>query len=294
MAGRVELEARLHAALGTAVRRLTPLGGGCVAEVYRADLADGRALAVKIDRGPQPTLDVEAFMLTYLADHSNLPTPAVLHREADLLVMEFLPGGAVSTPAAAAQLGELLADLHSHTAPRTGNDGYSRFGLERDTLIGPLRQPNPWTERWVEFFREQRLLFMAREAHRAGAVSDGLLLRIDRFAEKLDSLLPEPGRPALLHGDCWGGNVLAQGDRVTGLIDPAVYYGDPEIELAFTMLFHSFDGRMYAAYHAVRPIAKEFYSVRKDIYNLYPMLVHARLFGGGYAGQVESVVERFL
>lgn len=287
------LEARLTAALGSAPRAFRPLGGGCVAEVYRAELADGRTVAVKVDPGPQPTLDLEAWMLQYLRRHSALPMPTVLHSEPGLLALEFLPGGSVGSPAAAAQLGELLADLHGRTSSPSGPRKQSRFGLERDTLIGPLHQPNPWTDRWVDFFREHRLLYMAREAHRAGQIGAGLLGQIEQLAGKLESLLPEPSQPALLHGDCWGGNVLAQGDRVTGLIDPAVYYGHPEIELAFTRLFHSFPARMYEAYHAVRPIAKEFYAVRENIYNLYPLLVHARLFGGGYAAQVAGIVERF-
>jgi len=274
---------RIHDATGSAVVSQRTLSGGCVGDVSRATLTDGRDVVVKAGAGAR--LDVEGWMLRYLAERSSLPVPAVLHAETDLLLMDFLPGETGGSRPAEPHAAELLAELHSVTAPA--------FGLERDTLIGSLDQPNTPSESWVEFFRDQRLLHMARVCVRAGRADDGLFRRAERLAERLPELIDEPAAPALLHGDLWGGNILTSGDRVTGLIDPAVYYGDPEIELAFTTLFSTFSPAFYEAYSARRPIREGFFEQRRDLYNLYPLLVHVRLFGGSYLSQVERTLSRF-
>lgn len=284
------LDDRLERILGARVLRRSPLSGGCIGELHRVELADGRQAAVKVDPSAAPRLDTEAFMLRYLKAHAPVrvaaAVPELFHAEPNLLVMEFRPGRAVRTAAAEADLGEALAELHGVTAPQ--------FGFERETLIGGLPQPNPWTPKWVDFFRDQRLLFMAWAAHREAVLPDAFLARLETFSTRLESLLPEPARPVLLHGDAWSGNVLADETQVTGWLDPALYYGDPEIELAFTTLFHSFGDRLYSRYAELRPIPREFWTVRKDIYNLYPLLVHLRLFGASYLNQIEGILRRFL
>jgi len=278
------LEARITAALGVEVSRLTPLQGGCIGEVYRVRMADGDDLVAKTARDATATLDVEGFMLGYLATHTALPVPQVLHAAPDLLLMTHLPGDSHFNAAAERHAAELLAALHTHTAPR--------FGFECDTLIGGLRQPNPWTATWREFFAEQRLCYMAREAERAGRLPATTRRRIEALAEKIDRYIDEPTQPALLHGDVWTTNMLAEGSRITGFLDPAIYYGHPDIELAFTTLFGTFGESFYQYYHEIHPIAPGFWEVRRDIYNLYPLLVHVRLFGGGYVGRVEQTLAR--
>ena len=111
-----------------------------------------------------------------------------------------------------------------------------RFGYARDTLIGPLPQPNPESDTWVPFFRDHRLLVMARLAHAEGSLPAAMLGRIERLAERIDDYLIEPAFPSLLHGDLWTGNVLVRGDRIAGFVDPAISFGHPEIELAFATL----------------------------------------------------------
>ena len=113
------------------------------------------------------------------------------------------------------------------------------------------------------------------------------------MAAKLDVLLEEPAHPSLLHGDVWTTNVLAEENRITGFIDPAVYFGHPEIELAFISLFSTFGPAFFNRYNELRPISPDFFETRKDIYNLYPLLVHVRLFGGGYVADVESILAQF-
>ena len=107
-------------------------------------------------------------------------------------------------------------------------------------LIGPLPQPNPQMDRWIPFFRDHRLLAMARAAQAEGKLPAQLLIRLERLAERLDTYLSEPRHPSLLHGDLWTGNVLVRGQRIAGFVDPAIYCGHPEIELAFTTMFGTF------------------------------------------------------
>ncbi len=280
-----KLSEQITAALGVGVRRIAALGGGCVGEVYRVDLADGETVVAKVDQGPHPILGREAAMLRYLAGHSQLPAPRVLFGSDRLLIMTWLPGSSSFTTAGQRHAAELLAGLHALAAPA--------YGFEEDTLIGGLHQPNPWTASWPDFFRDQRILAMGRQALEAGQLPPALMARLDRLAARLERWLPEGGRPALLHGDVWAGNVLAQGDRITGFVDPALYYGDPEIELAFITLFHTFGAPFFEHYAAMRPLQPGFWEERRDLYNLYPLLVHVRLFGGSYVSAVDATLRRF-
>ena len=146
------LAATVAAAAGSAPIAAAPLAGGCVGEVLKLTLADGRALVAKLGPGLAP----EGFMLGWLAEHTELPVPRLLLADDDLLLMEYIEAGDPLDPAAERHAADLLAALHGHTA--------DCFGFERDTVIGGLPQPNPWTGGWLEFFRDHRLLFMAGQA----------------------------------------------------------------------------------------------------------------------------------
>ena len=270
--------------LGRPAESCRALGGGCVGEVYRVRMKDGADIVVKHDARSSPALDIEGFMLCYLAEHSALPVPRVLHSSPDLLAMECIDGESRFDANAQHHAAELLAALHEVRAPQ--------YGLDRATLIGGLHQPNPWTDSWVDFFRDQRLLHMADKALEERVMPAALHRRIHRFAERLHEFIDEPAHPSLLHGDVWTTNVLARGGRITGFIDPAVYHGHPEIELAFITLFNTFGTPFFDAYHALRPIAPGFFERRRDIYNLYPLLVHTRLFGASYLSGIEQTLAR--
>lgn len=281
-----EWQDRVAGIAGSAPRSIRPLTGGCIGEVYHVTCADGRALVAKVDRSSSPRLACEGRMLSYLASHTRLPVPELLHSSGSLLLMQYIEGESHFQPAAQRHAAELLAALHRLHAPEG-------FGFEEDTLIGGLHQPNPWTASWLDFFRDQRLLYMGGEAVRSGRMPQALLLRLEKFATRLDNWLQEPARSALVHGDVWTTNVLARSGRVTGFIDPAIYYAHPEIELAFTTLFGTFSQPFFERYNELNPIAPGFMEVRRDIYNLYPLLVHVRLFGGSYVASVDSVLRRF-
>jgi fructosamine-3-kinase len=275
----------IEASLGERLRSARPMGGGCIGEIYRVELADGTALVAKVDREGASHLDREAYMLRYLREKSELPVPEVYHGSETLLLMEFVEGSSSFSEGAEHHAAELLAALHGIT-----DDSY---GHERDTLIGSLNQPNPQTGSWIEFFRDQRLLYLAKVAHDAGRLPSEDLARIERLAGKLEDYLEEPEQPSLIHGDVWSANVLAKGDRISAFLDPAIYHADAEIELAFISLFNSFGEPFLESYAEIRPIRPGFFEVRSDLYNLYPLLVHVFFFGGGYLGSVRSTLSRF-
>lgn len=281
----MDLRAEIETAVNQKPVDIAPLSGGCIGQVYQVSLESGDDVVVKFDAGASPKLGLEAEMLRYLRRHTRLPVPAVYHSAPHLLIMEFLPGESRFTDGAQQHAAELLAELHEVAVPL--------FGFEEPTLIGGLVQPNPWKTSWLDFFREARLLHMAAEAAAQGRLPGSFLSRLDAFCTHLDEWLFEPERPSLLHGDVWTTNVLAVGDRITGFVDPAIYYGHPEIELAFTTLFSTFSEPFFRRYQQLRPLPPGFHETRRDIYNLYPLLVHVNLFGGGYVHSIDATLRRF-
>ena len=279
-----QIEEQLHRT-ATSIR---PLSGGMIGQVYRIDLADGKPIVAKAGP-PSAKLNIEGYMLRYLGEHSNLPVPEVLYADDMLLLMTLIEGESRLGASEQENAAELLAELHSVTQPR--------YGLERDTLIGPLHQPNPLYDSWIAFFREHRLRYMAKLAHDDGSLPSDLYKRILTFSDELENWLIEPEHPSLIHGDIWTTNVLTQNGRVTGFIDPAIYYGDAEIELAYTTLFgtfgQTFSSPFFERYTSLRPLADGFFEERRDIYNLYPLLVHVRLFGGGYVSSVDTTLHKY-
>ncbi|RMG78054.1 MAG: fructosamine kinase [Chloroflexi bacterium] len=269
--------------LGDTPQSVKALHGGNIGEVYQVNMPDGACYAVKVAR-ENGTLDIEGRMLIYLAENSRLPVPQVYHHEPSILVMSFIEGTSALTVRAQQHAAELLADLHSIRA--------ETFGLPFDTLIGGLHQPNPQTTSWIDFFREHRLLYMGQEAVKAAKLPGYIMKRLEQLAKRLNEFITEPEHPSLIHGDMWTTNILAADGRITGFIDPAVYYAHPEIELAFSTLFGTFDEVFFQRYAEIRPLAPGFFPTRRDVYNLYPLLVHVRLFGSGYVQPVDHILTR--
>ena len=281
-----DIATRIADALGGDVRRIAPLAGSYGLSLDVVELADGRKLVAKHGEGPRPDhLLIEGRMLRRL--EGEIPVPRVHLSEPDLLVMDYIAGSGGGGASAERHMAELLAAMHRKRQPF--------FGLEFDTTIGPLPQPNPKTESWIDFFRDQRLLFMARLAHERAGLSTDLLRRIERFCEHLDEFIDEPAHPSLLHGDIWGGNVIYAGGRVAAFIDPAIYYGHYEYDLAFMTMFGTAGRAFFAAYEALMPEfdAEGFHEVRKDVYLIYPHLTHVLICGLSYASGIESRLRRF-
>ncbi len=198
------------------------------------------------------------------------------------LVLEYLP---LKRDSAFSRLGEELAEMHRHT--------WSEYGWKRNNTIGSSPQDNTPSADWVAFWRERRLGYQLRLAAKKGYTGK-LQERGERLMECFPLLFSSYApSPSLLHGDLWAGNqaVTLSGQPV--IFDPAVYYGDRETDIAMTELFGGFPADFYAAYNAVWHL-DDGYSVRRQLYNLYHILNHLNLFGGGYLRQAEQMMERLL
>ena len=278
------VQQRIQALVARQVRWMRPLDGGKISQVLRVDFASGLPLVAKIGDGSHD-LQIEGYMLRYLREHSALPIPEVIYAAPNLLLMEHIAGDEELGPASLRHLGELLAACHQVHGPA--------FGLERDTLIGPLHQPNQPTESWIEFFRDQRLLYMTGVARDSGELPAALEDRLLRIADSLPDFLSEPSFPALIHGDMWRTNIIVKDGRIAGIIDPALYYAHNEMELAYMALFDGVGEEFFRAYHEAQPIDSDFYDTRRHIYNLYPLLVHLIIFGQKYIQPLEHSLARF-
>ena len=279
-----QIQTKIERALLRRVRTWQPLAGGMISQVLRVDLAGGESVVAKVGDGGHD-LTIEAYMLRYLRERSGLPAPAVLHDEPNLLLMEYVDGRIEWEGDALRHLGELLARCHEVTSPS--------YGLERDTLIGPLHQPNPQMTSWIAFFREHRLLYMIGVARESGFLPAELERRLRRIAVKLDRYLIEPAKPALIHGDMWKTNVISRAGRVVGIIDPALYFAHNEMELAYMTLFGGTGEACFSAYAETIPIDDDFYATRRHLYNLYPLLIHLTLFGDKYLPPLHEALARF-
>jgi protein-ribulosamine 3-kinase len=181
-------------------------------------------------------------------------------------------------------LGAQLAQMHRNTA--------DTFGLDHDNYIGSLPQSNRKHDKWSDFFIQERLQPMVSLAADKRLLEYADAGNFEKLYTKLPELFDEEA-PALLHGDLWSGNYLTTPADEPYLIDPAVYYGHREVDLAMTALFGGFSNEFYIDYNEAFPLAKG-WQQRADLWNLYPLLVHLNLFGAGYLGRVRDAVKSYL
>ena len=280
------LTERITELIGESPHSISPLHGGMIGQVFRVDFRSSQTIVAKTVKTPgSASLETEGYMLRYLNSQTQLPVPKVLHSDPQLMLLTFISGTSYFSAAAQRHAAELLADLHGISA--------DHFGMERNTLIATLPLPNPWTPSWVDFFRDYRLLHLGQHAVSSGQMLHSLLQRLEKFCAHLDDWLEEPDRPSLVHGDIWATNVLATESHITGFIDPAIYYGHAEVELAYITLFNTFGSAFFERYHELRPIEPGFFEIRRHIYNIYPLLVHVCEFGGSYVQSVSTTLSNF-
>ncbi|MCB9168889.1 MAG: fructosamine kinase family protein [Flavobacteriales bacterium] len=285
-----QLSERLSHHLGAAVdiEQADPVGGGSINDAWRLATNAGPFFLKTNSADRFPSLfEAEADGLQRLqaADALRVPTVIAFGEDHDdtFLLLEHIEQD-LRTEAFWERFGTGLAALHRHT--------WGHFGLERDNHIGSLEQVNTPLDSWAEFFIHRRLEPMLKMARDHRRVEAGMAFRFERLFHKLDGLFPhEP--PALLHGDLWSGNFLCAADGAPVLIDPAVYYGHREMDIAMSRLFGGFEAGFYTAYNAAWPL-EQGWQDRLDLCNLYPLLVHVNLFGGGYVAQVEGVLRKFV
>jgi protein-ribulosamine 3-kinase len=284
----MDLAERIGAATGEAfvLAERRAIGGGDINQAESLLGRDGRRFFVKLNRADRLDMfEAEADGLADMLSTGAIRVPRPICSGVDggraFLVLEYLD---IDGRGDGAELGRRLAAMHRTTQPD--------FGWRRDNTIGATHQPNAWLANWIDFLRERRLGHQLKLAGRNGA-SRSLIDQGGRLLAGLDAFFPGyTPVPSLLHGDLWGGNYgFADGEPV--LFDPAVYYGDREADLAMTELFGGFPAAFYSAYCQAWPLDAG-YETRKTLYNLYHVLNHYNLFGGGYAGQAERMIGRLL
>ena len=276
-------------ASGARVTDAETVGGGDVNQARRLRLADGRGAFLKFHEGGDADMfPAEAKGLAWLREpgHLRLPTVLAVSRhdaEVPWLLMEDLGEG---RPAADhdERLGRGLASLHG-CAPFA-------FGLDHDNYIGTLPQANGGADSWPEFYGRWRLRPQIERAHGHGVMPDSLRRRLERLVERLDELSGPPEPPARLHGDLWSGNAHVAADGAPALLDPAVYGGHREMDLAMMRLFSGFSQRVFDAYQEARPLASG-WEDRVPLCQLYPLLVHVNLFGASYLPGLEQAARRW-
>lgn len=281
------VERAVAVALGAACKKKSSVAGGDINEAYRVSLADGRTVFVKTnDRADPAMFPAEARGLQWLASAEALDVPKVLAVSAGespaYLVLEYVePGRRVSD--FDERLGRGLATLHRFGAPG--------FGLDHDNFIGRLPQHNVPLPTWHEFYRDRRLTPQFETAARRGLVPPELRRAFERLCSKMEDVVGPPEPPARLHGDLWGGNLHVNARGGPCLVDPAVYGGHREMDLAMMRLFGGFSRTVFDAYADAFPLAHG-HEERVPLYQLYPLLVHVNLFGGSYVGAVRRALEQ--
>lgn len=276
---------RVEELLGSSVIATAPVAGGDISTATRVRLSDGTTALVKTHhQAPEGFFDVEARGLAWLGDAADgVAVPEVLGQDHECLVLRWVEPGKTTVDAAAG-LGHALAHTH-----RAGADG---FGAEHDGFIGRLPLPNRTAPSWPEFYATRRVLPYLKLARDRGAATEEDAVAIEAVLRRLADLIPDEP-PARLHGDLWNGNVLWGLDGVCRVIDPAAYGGHREADLAMLSLFglpHLH--RVLDAYDDEHPLA-EGWRDRLGVHQLFPLLVHACMFGGGYGARAAETARNF-
>jgi fructosamine-3-kinase len=267
--------------------RQRSVGGGCINTAFVMS-DSSRQFFVKTNRAAlAPMFEAEFDGLKEIVETHTIkaPEPVCFGEDGSLayLVMEYLPTGG-GDGRSNEKLGENLAAMHKVTR--------EHYGWFRDNTIGSTPQINEPADDWVSFWRDRRLAFQLELAANNG-YGGRLQQKGERLLGKLDAFFSQSPKASLLHGDLWSGNYAIADGGEPVIFDPAVYYGDREADLAMTELFGGFPAGFYAAYNNSYPL-DEGYAVRKTLYNLYHIINHLNLFGGGYGGQAERMIEQLL
>lgn len=274
-----EIERALSNYIGGSVRilRQSAVSGGCINHAHKLETTSGNYFLKFNSRSRFPGMfEAEARGLQLLNKTNTIRVPEVIiageHQAFSFIVLEFLEQGK-QKPDYWENAGRQLAQLHKVSS--------THFGLDHDNYIGSIAQSNKNQKDWVTFFMEERILPLGAELVSSYE---------DKLRQRLQELIPVE-KPSMIHGDLWNGNIMCAPDGSACFFDPAVYYGHREMDLAMTRLFSGFPPAFYGAYHEEFPLQSGF-EERVDLYNLYPLLVHVKLFGGSYAHQVEDILRR--
>ncbi len=267
------------------LRHRHSLGGGCINQAYRL-VGEGKSYFVKVNNASSLDMFVaEAEGLREIYDTNTILVPKPIcygvAGNQSYLVLEYLELGGGNSHSWQ-MMGKKLAQLHKC-------EKETRFGWKMNNTIGSTPQINDWCDNWADFFAEKRIGYQLELANGRGANFD-----IGKIIEKIrDCLRNRQPHPSPLHGDLWGGNASFTKDGTPVIFDPAFYYGDREADIAMTELFGGFSPVFYQAYNQEYPLDAG-YQQRKVIYNLYHILNHFNLFGGGYLSQAKSMISKIM
>lgn len=271
------------------VQHQQSVSGGSINQACRLATDSGHFFLKWNSDPPDLFFEKEARGLVLLkSSGTNIRIPEVIaHHNGNenipgFLLMEWIQSGS-DTGDSSFRFGADLARLH-----QTHSES---FGLDHENYIGRLPQANDPHTDWVSFFVDERITPQLKQAINCGAIEKRYLAHWQRLIPGLGDIFP-PCEPSLLHGDLWSGNYLFDAKGAAVLVDPAVYYGHPEMDLAFTKMFGGFSPGFYEGYASVSPLAPGF-NERVQVYNFYPLLVHVNLFGGGYIRQAEQFLKQF-
>ena len=285
-----DLKSRLEKFLSESIKSTSSVLGGCIADSRKLQLESGKVFFLKQLRGSTSgAFDVEESGLEELRKSGAVNVPEVVCKGPDFLLLQWIEAGYSSSRSSMEMLGGQLAELHRYRK--------KNFGFFEDNLLGDSTQSNKPSKEgglnWSVFYAENRLEFQTRLAVKNGYATPELRNMMENLIKKFPELISgTEEEPSLLHGDLWSGNYLIDGRGIPWLIDPAVYYGHREADLAMTSLFGGFPNSFYSAYKSAYPIAPG-YAEREPLYQLYHLLNHLNLFGTGYYGQVISILRRY-
>lgn len=266
------------------LKQVSPVSGGDINEAYKLSMSSGKTYFVKYNSSRSfPDLFKKEITGLLAIKKAGIKTPEVIGTgqidQQVYLILEYLEP---DIEANWHHLAESISKLH-----KTNNNS---FGWEEDNYIGTLVQKNAWTENWAEFYLNQRLLPLLKKGLEEAKFDSVDLKNAEGLTNRIEMDFPKE-KPCLIHGDLWSGNVhFSMGKSY--LIDPAVYFGNREMDLAMTKLFGGFPSEFYHHYNSLFPLECE-WEKRAEIHQLYPLLVHAILFGGGYVNQCKQILKKW-
>ncbi|RSL34596.1 fructosamine kinase [Salibacterium salarium] len=271
-----------HAGINEEALDIKEISGGSISKAFTVETKTNKYFVKWHEEAPTDFFRQESLGLQFLEEAEALNVPTVYGWDKKFIVMELINGKKTATTEE--ELGHGIAALHSCQG--------SVFGLEEDNFIGELPQINAWDESWIPFLRNKRLLPQIELARSLGRLSKTRAKYAYYILDHLEKWVPDHDKAVKLHGDLWSGNWLADSSGHPYFIDPAVWYGDFEFELAFTYLFGGFSDTIYAAYNECNPIDKLF-EERKPLYQLYYLLVHLNIFGESYGSAVDKILSKY-
>ncbi len=285
-----KIKSSIEEKTGEQIISSSSIGGGCISDAQRVETESGEIFLLKINTVHSGDMfKKEANGLIELGKSKAIRVPEVIMSEESFILLEFINSGGKAKNFFS-DFGENFAKLHKYTA--------DTFGFYEDNYIGSTEQKNiPEEEEkqnWVNFYWNKRLLFQFKLAEKNGYSTEELSKGISKLENKIEDILKgSENTPSLLHGDLWSGNYMSDENGNACLIDPAVYYGNREADLAMTKLFGGFDSNFYSSYNENFPLP-EGYKYRENIYKLYHVLNHLNLFGRGYYSQALALIKSYV